>query len=123
MEYETQTIRFKKKTFKVEIADSFFKIAKGLMDHKSIPKNGGMLFIFSSEGRHSFWMLNMKFKIDIIWLDYQGRVVHVWKEAEPCKSIFSCRTEKPTKDSRYVVELRAGTADQIGLKLGDKFML
>lgn len=123
MDYETQTVKFKKRSFRVEIADSFLKISRGLMGRQSIPKNGGMLFIFDREGRPSFWMLNMRFKIDIIWLDGRGRVVHVWKNAEPCRSIFSCRTEKPKSDSLYVLEFRAGIADEMKLRLGDKFFI
>ncbi|MHB1830769.1 MAG: DUF192 domain-containing protein [Candidatus Micrarchaeaceae archaeon] len=121
--YRKASLNMKGKRFTVEVADSFMKIMKGLMNHSGLPADGGMLFIFKSDRKYGFWMLNMKFSIDIIWLDKNCRVVYVWRNAIPCKSIFSCRTVKPDEDSRYVLEVRAGTASALRLRIGDRIKI
>ncbi len=121
--YETRTISFGGTKLKVQIADSFTKMMRGLSGRSRLLANEGMLFVFGSDGRHGFWMLNMKFNIDIIWLDSDGRVVHIWENATPCRSIFSCRTMKPASKGRYVLELRAGTAKRLKIKPLDRFNL
>ena len=108
----------------MEVADSFRKMMAGLMDHTGLPKDGGMLFVFGRPGRYGFWMLHMKFSIDIIWLDESGGVVYMWKRAEPCDSmLLSCKTVTPDKDAKYVLEFNAGTASRLGVRVGDRFKL
>jgi uncharacterized membrane protein (UPF0127 family) len=121
--YERRTVRLKGKKFRVDIADSFGKIMRGLSGRGSIAADGGMLFLFKNNGKYGFWMNGMKFSIDIIWLDEHSKVVHIWSNAEPCTSIFACRTVKPERDSRYVLELRAGMAKKLGIKTGDRLDL
>ena len=121
--YATKMVGFKSSKFKVEIADTFGKMGKGLMGHRPLENNQGMLFVFEREGRHGFWMLNMKFSIDIIWLDSNAKIVHIWHSAQPCTSIFSCPTVRPKSDASYVIELKAGTASRLGMKRGDAFIL
>ena len=122
-EYRKTALSMKVKRFTVEVADSFMKIMRGLMDRERLPADGGMLFVFKRDRKYGFWMLNMKFGIDIIWLDKNYRVVYVWRNAMPCKSIFSCRTVKPDEDSRYVLEVRAGTASALRLRIGDRIRI
>lgn len=119
--YGKTAVRFKGRRFTLDLADTFWKMSRGLMGRRNIPADGGMLFVFGDEGRHGFWMLNMKTSIDIIWLDRSRRVVHIWNSAKPCRSIFSCRPVTPERESLYVVELRAGTARRLGMKIGDRF--
>ncbi len=116
-------IYFGKKKFDVEAADSFVKKAVGLSGREKLGRGKGMLFTFSRSGRHGFWMHGMKFSIDIIWLDEDMRIVHIWRNAEPCRSIFGCRTVRPGKDARYVVELNSGTANALKMRLGNRFRL
>jgi uncharacterized protein len=122
IEYEVVTAKIKNRTFRLQVADTFRKLAVGLMRHEGLARNGGMLFIFSHDGRHGIWMLHMKFPIDIIWLDGRKRIVHIASDAKPCRSIFGCRTERPQEDARYVVELGSGTANELKLKRGDRFI-
>lgn len=105
IEYETITAKFRRSSFKLQVADTLRKLSVGLSDHEKISKAQGMLLVFNRDGRHGIWMLNMKFNIDIIWLDWNRRVVYIVDDAEPCASIFSCKTYKPPKDARYVIEL------------------
>ncbi len=120
-EYETVAISFNGRKLKLLVADTFRKKFVGLMNCKRLGNNEGMLFVFDRNGRHGFWMLKMKISIDIIWLDEGWKIVHIWKMAKPCKSIFSCRTVKPDADARYVIELKAGASSRMHMKIGDRF--
>ena len=54
-------------------------MAKGLAVKNQLKENEAMLFVFDDPAEHSFWMKDMKFPIDIIWLDSDGKVVHIEK--------------------------------------------
>lgn len=122
LQYSTQIITFKKRKFSLEVADTFRKLAVGLMEHDGIGKGHGMLFIFGENGKHGIWMLHMKFSIDILWLDERGKVLHIVDSAPPCESMLNCRTYNPDVESRFVVELSAGVAKGLKIKVGDKFI-
>jgi uncharacterized membrane protein (UPF0127 family) len=56
-----------------------------------------MLFVFEDSAKYSFWMKDMKFLIDIIWLDNDGKVVHIEQNLQPCVSVFICPTYTPNR--------------------------
>lgn len=105
-------------TVKVEIADTVIKQSKGLMFRKSLGKNEGMLFIFSNEGYHTFWMVNMSFPIDIIWISANRTIVDITKNAEPC--FIPCKFYSPKEKAQYVLEVNSGFADKHKIKIGQK---
>ena len=94
----------------VEIADNFEERAQGLMNRELLPENAGMLFIFENEGNYPFWMMNMKFNLDMIWINSNGRVVYVAKSVPPCG--VSCKAIDPNNNAKYVLEVDAGFADK-----------
>ena len=102
-------------TFRVEIVKSPQKRMRGLGRRKSLCENCGMLFVFSKEGRHNFWMKDMEFPLDILWLE-NGKVVWIEKNiSENSEEIFS-----PPVYSDMVLELNSGIVDKIEIKEGDK---
>lgn len=94
----------------VEVADNFEERAKGLMFRDRLPENGGMLFVFENEGNYPFWMMSMKFNLDMIWIDSDGKVVHIAKDVPPCG--ISCKAIDPNNNARYVLEVDSGFADK-----------
>jgi len=110
---------FKNNCFEVELAVSSEEKKQGLMFREKIDNNEGMLFLFDKEGAYSFWMKNVKFPLDIIWIGENKKVVFISKNTPVCED-ENCDSVKPDKKAKYVLELNAGIADQIGLKLGDK---
>ena len=86
--------------------------SKGLSVKDSLNENEAMLFVFSTEREHSFWMKNMKFPIDILWLDDYQEVVHVEHSLEPCIPDEFCKPYKPDRNSLYVLETVAGFAQK-----------
>ena len=57
---------------------------KGLDVKNNLTENQGMLFVFQQPYRYGFWMIGMKFPIDIIWLDSNGVVTHIEHSLKPC---------------------------------------
>lgn len=100
--------------FNVEIVDTPEKLEKGLGNRRKICDNCGMLFDFSKSERHSFWMKGMKFGIDIIWID-GNKIVHVEKNVPPEYD----KVMNPEVRSDKVLEIKGGTAERIGIKMGD----
>ena len=93
--------------------------ARGLMFRERVDDDQGMLFVFEDEGFYSFWMKNMKFPIDILWLDKEKRIVHIEHCVPPCRR-EPCLSYEPDIPSLYVLELKAGSVEKNTLKLYDK---
>lgn len=110
---------FKDECFYMELAKTASEKNKGLMFRDSLAEDRGMLFIFESEGIYPFWMKNMKFPLDIIWLNGEKEVVFIAKGEKPCQNDF-CPLIDPGKKATYVLEINAGLSDAIGLKIGEE---
>lgn len=105
------------KVFSYEVADNDFLRAKGLGGRSYIPEDQAMLFVFDNTDTHCFWMKDMKFSIDILWLNESKDVIHVEKNVSPSSYPKSyC----PMVNAWYVVEVRSGIADKLGLSTGSK---
>ena len=100
-----------------EIADDTIKRTKGLMFRKSLAEKEGMLFVFDEENYHTFWMMNMSFPIDIIWINKEKKVVDITKNAQPCKIICST-TYRPKERAMYVLEVNANFTEEHKIKIG-----
>ena len=81
----------------------------GLMFRPSLPIDHGMLFLFEDLGKHTIWMKNCKFPIDILWLDENHKVVHLEEAVPPCKA-EPCPVYAPLREAAYVVETNAKQA-------------
>ena len=96
---------------------------KGLSGLEKLNESEGMVFLFDQPSKQGFWMNEMRFPIDIIWLDSNSRVVHIEKNLEPCRMFFGCPVYEPQVDSLYVLELRAGFTNDHAIKNGTKINL
>jgi uncharacterized membrane protein (UPF0127 family) len=95
-----------------DIAATDEQMTRGLSVKDSLNENEAMLFVFDEEGEHTFVMKNMKFPIDIIWIDADKTVVHIEHNLQPCSSGLFCPTYKPNDDSLYVLETVGGFAER-----------
>ncbi len=118
------TVTIHNHTFTVDIADTMLSRAKGLSGRDGLSENEGMLFLFNATGSYGFWMKDMKFPIDIIWVA-GGRVVGFAENAalEPGKSMFTLRRYYPPEPVDQVFEGRAGTVATYGLQVGDEVQI
>ena len=110
-------IKTLKSDIKVEIADTEKERERGLSFKKNINDGEGMFFIFKEKGNYPFWMKDMNFPIDIIWIGEDLRVVYIEKNAKPESYPESFI---PTADSKYVLEIVSGFSEKNNLKAGDK---
>ena len=88
---------------------------KGLSGRESLEENQAMLFTFDYADKYQFWMKDMKFPIDIIWLDENSRIVHIEENVSP--DTYP-KTSFPPQESLYVLEANAGFSDKNHLEVG-----
>lgn len=109
-------IRVGEQTFFIEIADTDEARKRGLMFRENLPLDRGMLFIFNYSRPYDFWMPNLEFPLDIIWIDENQNVVDV-QTVPPCtqKIIQDCPSYTPKGPAKYVLEVNANAfLGQIG---------
>jgi uncharacterized membrane protein (UPF0127 family) len=95
-----------------DIAATDEQRTNGLSVKDRLDENEAMLFVFDYEALHTFWMKNMKFPIDIIWIDSDKTVVYIEHNVEPCSSDIFCPVFRPDHDSLYVLETIGGFAER-----------
>ncbi len=119
-EYNRATVTIHGRTFQVDIADTVTKQGQGLSGRPSLEENEGMLFIFKGEGDRTFWMKDMNFPIDMIWIK-DNRIVGFAENAvpEPEKSVFALTLYRSPEPVDKVLEVRAGVVQKLQIKTGD----
>lgn len=102
--------------FMVEIADNEAARQRGLMEREPLPDDRGMLFQFPDVAERGFWMRNTPSPLDIIYIDPHGRIVSIARNTTP----MSDEIIPSNGPASGVLELRAGRADEIGARPGDR---
>ncbi len=113
--------------FKLEVAADRAARTKGLMGRQRIDDHGGMLFVFRTARKRSFWMKDCLIDMDLIMLDARGRIIRLHKmKREPPRqedeSVFAY--ERRLKDyssnrrMQFAIELEAGSIDRLKLETG-----
>ena len=106
---------------RVEIADNYKTREKGLSGRKSLADGQGMLFIFSDYGRHAFWMKEMNFPLDLIWLR-DNRVIGFEPDLPP-GGLLPLKDYRPLEDINWVLEVPAGFIAKNNIKIGDSAVI
>jgi uncharacterized membrane protein (UPF0127 family) len=106
-----------KGALEAELANTRASRELGLSGRASMGDNEGLLFAFDKPGRYGFWMKDMQFPLDIIWINENGIVVSIERGLTPesYPKIFMNQAE-----ASYVLEINAGLAERFGLYLGSK---
>jgi len=108
-------------TLRVEIADNSEEQARGLSGRESLSRNRGMLFVFPEPDNHSFWMKDMNFGLDFVWIN-GDTVAEITADVKPPGSLpLQILTPKEKVDK--VLEINAGAAKRLNIKVGDKMDL
>lgn len=106
--------------YTVEVADTDAKRTQGLSGKLSLPVGTGMLFIFPTKAQYGFWMPNMHFAIDIIWID-GDKIVHIEENVPPSQpGQTQLPTYRPAQPADKVLELNAGEVAKYSFKVGQK---
>ena len=115
---DTYTLLVGTKTFQVECVVSPEALKKGLSGRKSLREGTGMLFLFPELKEHTMWMPDMKFPLDVIWLDEQFSIVHISYGLRPCEPDQTCPSTSSIYSTKYAIEVVAGQAAEYGFRLG-----
>jgi hypothetical protein len=107
--------------FTVEIAETKEERDLGLMFRDELADDHGMLFLFPVEAMRSFWMRNTRIPLDIMYFDADLQLINV-QTASPCRT-RNCPVYPSTAPAKYVLELNAGKATELGLQAGDRLEL
>lgn len=99
----------------VQVADTDARRQTGLMFRKAMPEREGMLFIFQEVRFVSFWMKNTFIPLDLVFIDDDGTVTSIAREATPF-SLTPIPSERP---SRAVLEINGGASARLGIDVGD----
>jgi len=106
--------------FLAEIVDNQKKIEKGLSDRESLCEKCAMLFIFDNPIRHNFWMKEMEFDLDLIWVR-DDKIVQI--SSRISHESGAKETISPMGEVDKVIEINAGMSEKLGLKVGDEMKI
>ena len=95
----------------IEIADTDSAQARGLMDRRSLPNRGGMLFVNTAPRQQSFWMKSTPLPLDILFIGVDSSVVNIAKKTRP----YSEDRIESTGPAQFVLEVRSGFTDRYGI--------
>ncbi len=101
---------------KIENADTLEKQTLGLSGRSSLAEGEGMIFTFEKPDVYKFWMKDMNFPIDIIWIGEDMKVSYIKENATPESYPEAFGPETNTK---YVVEVSSGFVNRNNIKVGD----
>jgi uncharacterized protein len=101
--------------FDIELALTPPQMEQGLMFRRSLAADAGMLFDYGDPQPIAMWMKNTLIPLDMVFIGKDGRIVDFRERAVP----MSLDTIEPKVPARAVLEVNAGTAQRLGLQVGD----
>lgn len=104
------------KSYNLEFADTDAKRIQGLSDRKNLEENNAMLFVFPSATQQCMWMKDMRFSIDMVWVNENKEVIKIAQSVAP-------ETYPKTfcaDNTKYVLEFAAGETGDINLTTGQR---
>lgn len=107
-------VRIDGQTFITEMPRGGAGYQKGLGGRKALCRSCAMLFTFPQKGEYAFWMKDMQFDLDILWIS-SGRIVYIEKNF----SAHSAEIVRPNVLADSVLEINAGMSEKNGFKVGD----
>ncbi len=108
-------VQIGQKKYDLEYATTPQARATGLSGRKEMAADHGMLFVYDKPEKTCMWMKDMGFALDIIWLDYDSRVIHIKTFVSP--NTYPADFCPPTL-AGYVIELKAGQVKRAKVTLG-----
>jgi len=99
----------------VEVAKTEGERNRGLMFRKNLADGKGMLFVFETDQKVSFWMKNTSIPLSVAYMGSDGTILQII-DLVP----FSLEPRTSERSIRYALEAPKGWFDRAGLKVGDK---
>jgi hypothetical protein len=111
----TYRLKIKGHVLRVEVAADEPTRRTGLMFRRSLPENGGMLFVYERAGRWAMWMKNTYLPLSVAFIDLQGRILNI-EDMQPLTE----DAHQAAGSAKYALEMRQGWFEQRGIKPGDR---
>jgi uncharacterized membrane protein (UPF0127 family) len=106
--------------FEVEIVHMPAGRTKGLSDRDRLRPQTGMLFVFETGKASAFWMKDMRFPLDFVWIGNECEVVDTTANVPPPDSPDSpLPIYESDPPAAYTLEVNAGEVEQLGIQTGD----
>lgn len=109
-------------SFAIELAQTSEQLARGLSGRGSLAQGTGMLFVHDTEERYTFWMKDMRFPLDMLWIAADCTLADISAQVpppEPDQSDRSLPLFSPDTQVLHVLEINAGVASSSGISIGD----
>ncbi|MGB9848024.1 MAG: DUF192 domain-containing protein [Minisyncoccia bacterium] len=121
---ERSEVWFKNQNLKVEVevAETLWEQARGLMGRQSLAEDEGMLFVFSDEAPRRFWMKNTFIPLDLIFISAEKKIVEIKPSFEPCVE-DPCPIYQSQLPAKYVLEVNGGFCERHNIRVGDELEL
>ena len=104
-----------------ELAETEESLAQGLSGRKSLEENSGMYFVLGEKKIATFWMKDMLFPLDIIWID-NGIIVEI-DETAPIPTNNYVPSFTSQREVTHVLEVNSGFVDKHGIQKGDSVII
>lgn len=116
----TARVTIRNAVFSAEVASTAIEQTRGLSGRVSLGQGDGMLFPFGSPAVQNFWMKDMNFAIDMIWIG-GGKVLGFAENAvpQPGTPLWGLKIYSSPNGVDTVFEVNAGTVAKDGIKIGD----
>lgn len=112
---ETITVSLGISEYKLEVAKTNLERQQGLSGREKLQEYAGMLFVFEKPGKYPFWMKDMRFPIDIIWVNENKTIVEINKNIQP--ETYP-KTFGPPSPIQYVIEINALASNKSKIEVG-----
>lgn len=95
------------------------EMESGMKFRDALPQGRGMLFVHNKSAPYVYWMSNVRVPLDIVFMDSSHRIVEIAADTPPCaKKPEECPVYGGHASEQFVLELRAGEAQRLGLHQG-----
>lgn len=110
------SVQFGNTIIPVTAASTEAEQRQGLSGRTILAAEEGMLFVFARPDVYGFWMKDMNFPLDIIWINENSEVIYIARDLKPDSfpNIF-----KPKEKALYVLEVNSGFAANHAIQVGD----
>ena len=121
LHYATTTGTIGGQKFTLQIADTPAKQQLGLGQRDQLGARDGMVFVYNQPSTDlCYWMRDMHFSLDIMWLDSQRKLIYLVPDLSPATYP---QAYCPSTPAQYVVEINAGLAKTLNVGLGSQIDL
>jgi len=114
-------VRIGDTVYVVDLAVTPAERTQGLSGRLSMDAERGMLFVYGEDGARTFWMPNMHFPLDMVWIRADCTVAGVTANV-PNPPLDTPRDQLELYPSaglvRFILELNAGQAEMHGIGAG-----